>query len=107
MNPGRDQFQLYALTRGRFVADDSPNDRYFHDTALEKLPTSCNDLMLESAKIRNDTGGVYDIYIPPGIGWTEVYCDLTTDDGDWIVSHSQVTTKKSGCLTVTAEVNSG
>lgn len=51
----------------------------------EVIPQSCYNISLDSAKSRNETGGVFDIDIPT-VGKTEVYCDVTTDGGNWIVS---------------------
>lgn len=61
---------------------DSPDST---DNLVESItPRNCHDISLESAKSRNETGGVFDIKVPE-IGLTEVYCDARTDGGNWIV----------------------
>lgn len=47
---------------------------------------SCTNIEMESAISRNETGGVFEIYIPSKLGLTSVYCDMRTDGGQWIVS---------------------
>ncbi|XP_077967272.1 microfibril-associated glycoprotein 4-like [Styela clava] len=45
--------------------------------------TSCGEAQSKDAKIWNETGGVFDIY--PEFNKIEVYCDLTTECGGWLV----------------------
>ncbi|XP_077975049.1 uncharacterized protein LOC120330406 [Styela clava] len=43
--------------------------------------TNCVQVTKDSAKIKNETGGVFDIYPGKSGRKMEVYCDLTTDGG--------------------------
>ncbi|XP_077965537.1 microfibril-associated glycoprotein 4-like [Styela clava] len=52
-------------------------DRYY--------PDSCRGLHKLNSLLWNETGGVFEIYPTPVSEKTEVYCDLMTDEGGWIV----------------------
>nr|XP_039266595.1 fibrinogen-like protein 1 [Styela clava] len=54
-------------------------------SSLSELPEDCTNIHKKNAKIKNDTGGVFDIYPEPTESSIEVYCDLVTDGGGWIV----------------------
>lgn len=56
---------------------------YLPDLTTKKMATSCNDVDRDTTK----SGGIFDINIP-GIGVSEVYCDLETDGGNWTVSEA-------------------
>ena len=46
----------------------------------------CGLVEQSEAKSWNGTGGVFDIYLCDSENAVEVYCDLSTDGGNWIVS---------------------
>nr|XP_039266594.1 techylectin-5B-like [Styela clava] len=49
------------------------------------LPEDCTNMHKKNAKTKNATGGVFDIYPELNESSIEVYCDLVTDGGGWIV----------------------
>nr|XP_039261947.1 fibrinogen C domain-containing protein 1-like [Styela clava] len=54
--------------------------------AIQKLfPKDCKNAKRSYAKSQNTTGGVFKIYPESGVKPVEVYCDLETDGGGWIV----------------------
>ena len=46
---------------------------------------SCIDVKVKWLKARNDSGGLFDIFVT-GQKSQEVYCDTETDGGEWTVS---------------------
>nr|XP_039256014.1 ficolin-1-A-like [Styela clava] len=54
-------------------------------SVIQGSPKNCKTVNREYAKISNTTGGVFDIYPELGDKPVEVYCDLVTDGGGWIV----------------------
>nr|XP_039260834.1 fibrinogen-like protein A [Styela clava] len=51
----------------------------------ELFPKDCKSVNGKYAKIQNTTGGVFDIYPELRAKPVEVYCDIVTDGGGWIV----------------------
>ncbi|XP_077973277.1 tenascin-R-like isoform X1 [Styela clava] len=51
----------------------------------QAFPEACTKVIQSYAKIQNTTGGVFDIYPESRDKPFEVYCDLETDGGGWIV----------------------
>jgi len=50
-------------------------------------PRGCNNVL---PRYESDQGGVYAIYpYPGGYSGVQVYCDLNTDGGGWIVSSTK------------------
>nr|XP_039257601.1 ryncolin-1-like [Styela clava] len=70
-------------------AESRLNEKYNKlEEALHReryYPDSCRRLHKFNSLFRNETGGVFEIYPTPVSEKTEVYCDLVTNGGGWIV----------------------
>nr|XP_039260839.1 microfibril-associated glycoprotein 4-like [Styela clava] len=68
-----------------YVSSLNSSHRRFMKSVIQGSPKSCTTVNREYAKIRNNTGGVFNIYPELGDKPVEVYCDLVTDGDGWIV----------------------
>nr|XP_039260836.1 fibroleukin-like [Styela clava] len=68
------------------VEDISSSHQQFMKSVIQELfPRDCTSVNRKYAKIQNTTGGVFDIYPVSRNQPVEVYCNIVTDGGGWIV----------------------
>nr|XP_039260833.1 ficolin-2-like [Styela clava] len=67
------------------VSSLNRSHRQIMKLVIQGFPKDCTTVNRKYAKISNTTGGVFDIYPELRDEPVEVYCDLVTDGGGWIV----------------------
>nr|XP_039251608.1 ryncolin-1-like [Styela clava] len=79
----RDMFQDTENRLNRKVASCEAAVENLKEELRVRTVTDCSKVSMEDIQSTSETGGIFDIY--PGRKQTEVYCDMETDGGGWIV----------------------
>nr|XP_039262206.1 microfibril-associated glycoprotein 4-like isoform X2 [Styela clava] len=64
---------------------DHSHQQFMKSVIQELILRDCTTVNRKYAKIQNTTGGVFDIYPDSRTKPVEVYCDIVTEGGGWIV----------------------